>query len=212
LIALILSWALLGGTPPAAPPAAPALQLAALAIAPAEGEGFRPQLRIGTVLEDPAIEDAVRSGLPLRIRLTAELWRDGFFNSLQGKEGVTATLYYQPLEERFAVRTVWSDRTEVRSFTSFAAARATLERSYSLELRPRRSGRYYYTATLELETLTLSDLAELERWLKGELQPAVSGDGSVPGAVGQGMKRLLIRVLRLPARRYDARSEWFRVG
>ncbi|HEX7050775.1 MAG TPA: hypothetical protein VF188_11275, partial [Longimicrobiales bacterium] len=76
---------------------------------------------------------------------------------------------------------------------------------------PVRSGRYYYTATLELETLSLSDLEELERWLEGELEPAVSGEGSVPGALGQGMKRLLIRVLGLPARTFEARSEMFRI-
>ena len=91
------------------------------------------------------------------------------------------------------------------------AVRSAVEGSYTPALRPARQGRYYYTALLELETLTLSDLAELERWLKGELQPAVSGDGSVPSAVGQGVKRLLVRVLRLPARRFEARSGWFRV-
>lgn len=110
------------------------------------------------------------------------------------------------------VRTTQPDRTELRGFNSFAAVRAAFEAGYTPGLRPRRNGRYYYTALLELETLTLSDLAELERWLKGELQPAVSGDGSVPSAVGLGVKRLLIRVLRLPARRYEARSGWFRVG
>ena len=78
-------------------------------------------------------------------------------------------------------------------------------------MRPRTPGRYYYTATLELETLSLSDLEELERWLQGELQPAVTGDRSIPGAVGQGAKRLMIRLLGLPARRLEGRSGKFEV-
>jgi hypothetical protein len=221
VITLLLAGALLGGgaVPPApippesaslsGPPAA--AQALPLSIAADENNGFRPRLLVGSILDDPVLEEAVRSGVPLRIRLRTELWRDGFFNSLEGNLGMTLTVFYQPLEDRFVVRTTRPDRTEVRGFNSFAAVRAALEGVYSPELRPHRQGRYYYTALLELETLTLSDLAELERWLKGELQPAVSGDGSVPGAVGQGVKRLLVRVLRLPARRFEARSGWFRM-
>ncbi|HUE76862.1 MAG TPA: hypothetical protein VMM83_02895, partial [Longimicrobiales bacterium] len=60
-------------------------------------------------------------------------------------------------------------------------------------------------------TLSLSDLDELGRWLGGELEPAVRGAGSVSRAVGTGVKRLLIRVLDLPARRVVARSVRFEV-
>jgi len=162
------------------------------------------------VLSDPALEEAARSGLPLRLRLRVELWRDGFFDSLEGGRSVTTVLVYEPLSDQFVVRTESGD-SEPRRFRSFSDARAAVEGSYALDLSPTRRGTFYYTAVLELETLSLSDLQELERWLKGELQPAVSGDRSVPGAVGEGVKRLFIRVLRLPARRYEARSERFRI-
>lgn len=207
MIALLLSLTLLGVTPAPAP-----AQGLPLTIATDSAGGYRPLLQVGSILDDPALEEAVRSGVPLRLRLRTELWRDGFFNSLEGGREMTVIVFYQPLEERFVVRTNHPGRVEVRGFDSFDAVRGQLERSYTPDLRPKRRGRYYYTAVLELETLTLSDLAELERWLKGELQPAVSGERSVPNAVGQGVKRLLVRVLRLPARRFEARSPWFRVG
>lgn len=207
MIALLVSMMLFGGAPAPTP-----VQGLPLTIVTDSARGFRPQLQVGSIMDDPALEEAVRSGVPLRLRLRTELWRDGFFNSLEGDEQMTVVVFFQPLEERFVVRTNYPGRVEVRGFDSFAAVRSHLERSYTPDLRPRRRGRYYYTALLELETLTLSDLAELERWLKGELQPAVSGERSVPNAVGQGVKRLLVRVLRLPARRYEARSPWFRVG
>jgi hypothetical protein len=76
---------------------------------------------------------------------------------------------------------------------------------------PTRAGRYYYLAHLEIETLSLSDLEELERWLQGELGPAVGGGRSLTGAVGEGAKRLLIRLLGLPTRRVEARSDRFEV-
>jgi hypothetical protein len=211
LIHLLLSWALLGGGIAPAVPAA-RVQRLPLTIAAEAAYGYRPRVEVGRILDDDALDEAVRAGVPLRIRLKTELWRDGFFNSLDGSHELTVMIFYQPLEERYLVRTTQPDRTELRGFGSFAAVRAAVEAWYTPELRPRRNGRYYYTALLELETLTLSDLAELERWLKGELQPDVSGEGSVPSAVGSGVKRLLIRVLRLPARRFEARSGWFRVG
>ncbi|HEX6939320.1 MAG TPA: DUF4390 domain-containing protein [Longimicrobiales bacterium] len=183
---------------------------AALTIAPDADAGHRPVLRIGAILADPALEEAVRSGLPLRLKCRIELWRDGFFDSLEGSDGTTWVLLYDPLEERFSVRSR-SRPSETRFYTSFDSARAAIEGVHTLPIRPSRTGRYYYTVVLELETLSLSDLEELERWLKGELQPAVSGEASVPGAVGRGVKRLFIRVLGLPARRYEARSEWFDV-
>lgn len=172
--------------------------------------GYRPLLRVGGILGDSALEEAARSGLPLRLRFRIELWRDGLFDSLEGSRTFSAVLYYEPLGRSFLVRSQVG-LTEGRHFSTFEAARGALEGVYALDLRPARRGRYYYTAVLELETLSLSDLEELERWLKGELRPAVSGEGSVPGAVGQGVKRLFIRVLGLPARRYEARSDWFRV-
>jgi hypothetical protein len=57
----------------------------------------------------------------------------------------------------------------------------------------------------------MSDLDELERWLQGQLQPAVSGQRAVPAAIGQGARRLLLRLLDLPHRRVDARSARFTV-
>lgn len=205
--AVFFLWALLfAGTPL---PTGAALQ-AAFAVEPDPSAGYRPVIRIGDVLADRALEDAARSGLPLRLHTKVELWRDGFFDSLEGSEGRTWVLLYEPLDQRFVLRS----RTlagEVRSFATFREARAAIEGVHPLELRPMRTGRYYYTGVLELETLSLTDLEELERWLKGELQPAVSGDRSLPNAVGTGIKRLFIRVLGVPARRYEARSDWFRV-
>lgn len=170
----------------------------------------RPRLYVGGVLGDSALEEAVRSGLPIRLRFRVELWKDRFFDSLEDEESMTSVLHYDPLDDEFVLHNDKNPEDKKR-FTSFAAARAAIEGRYALDIRPRGSGRFYYTALLQVETLSLSDLEELERWLKGELSPAVRGDGSVPGAVGKGVRRLMVRVLGLPSRRYEARSDKFRV-
>jgi hypothetical protein len=77
-------------------------------------------------------------------------------------------------------------------------------------LRPNaRSRSYYYLATLEIETLSLSDLQELQHWLRGEAQPAIQGRRPVGRAVGRGVQRALVRMVGLPSRRYEARSPTF---
>jgi hypothetical protein len=119
-------------------------------------------------------------------------------------------IVYEPLGDQFFVRSQPAG-AGARRFPSFAAARSAVEGVYTLDLEPRAPGRYYYTATLQVETLSLSDLEELERWLQGELQPAVRGQRSVPAAVGQGARRLMLRLLDLPQRRIDVRSERFEI-
>jgi hypothetical protein len=180
-----------------------------LSIAPDATVGHRGVLRVRDVLADDELEEAVRSGLPLRVRFRVELWRDAFFDDLTATEQWTAILTYDALSEQYVVRTRSDARARV--FADFQAARAAIETAYVVTLRPQRRGRYYYTGSVDIETLSLSDLEELERWLKGELQPAVSGDRSIPGAIGQGARRLFIRVLSLPERRLETRSERFRV-
>lgn len=171
--------------------------------------GGEPRVVVGPVLDDEVLEEALRSGLPLRMRFRTELWRDRFFDSLIDDVTWSVVIAFEPLEGVFLVGP--PDGEAARSYTSFARARAAVERAYRPRLRPHGPGRYYYLASLEIETLSLSDLEELGHWLRGELAPAVGARGSVAGAVGTGLRRLLIRVLDLPARRFDARSERFQV-
>lgn len=172
-------------------------------------EDGAPRVSAEGVLEDPALEEAVRSGLPLRLRFHVELWRDEWFDDLVDQASWTAVVAFEPLDRSFLA--ALPGAREWRRFPGYASASAAVEAPYIPAIRPTREGRYYYIGYLEIETLSLSDLDELERWLRGELEPVVRGGGSVTGAVGTGLKRVLIRVLGLPARRYEARGEAFRV-
>ena len=187
---------------------APDPQQAPLTVSWDSADG-RARLRVGSVLDSEDLEHATGSGLPVRLRVRVELWRDGFFDHLEGSEVWNAVLLYEPLERQYILR---PPRGAAQRFNDYRSARGAIERWYEVNVRPSREGNYYYTATLEIETLSLSDLEELERWLQGELRPAVTGERSVSGAVGEGAKRLLIRLLGLPARRVEARSERFGVG
>jgi hypothetical protein len=62
---------------------------------------------------------------------------------------------------------------------------------------------------LDIEALSVSDLDELERWMRGELRPAVRGKRAPLSALRRGVGTLLSRVLGGETRHYEARSGTF---
>lgn len=165
----------------------------------------RPVVHAVGLLRDQGLQTALESGLPLRFRLRVELWRKAFFDQLHGAAEVNVAVVFDPLDRQYVV----GDRRDERRYASLAAAQGALERALRPRLAPTRSGRFYYLARLEVETLSLSDLEELRRWLRGEVQPAVEGRGSTSGAVESGLRRVLVRVIGLPSRNYEDRSATF---
>lgn len=166
-------------------------------------------VQVADLLRDGGLRRALHSGLPLRIRLQVALWRDRFFDSEEGRAEWRATVVYDPLDLTYHVETSSGDGGVTVS--TLAAAGQALSRRFQIPLRPRPDRRYYYMGTLEVETLSLSDLEELQRWLRGDLAPAVSGEEPVENAVGTGVRRLMVRMLGLPARRYRVRTSTFRI-
>lgn len=169
-----------------------------------------PRLTLPGALDDDALESAVQSGLPLRIRFRIELWRDGFVDDLVEQVAWTAVVAFEPLDGRYLAAVLPAESPSLG--TTWDESRSVVEGPFTPAMRPAEVGRYYYLGVVEVETLSLSDVDELQRWLRGDLEPAVRGSRSVGGAIGTGLKRLFIRILGLPARRYEARSAPFVVS
>lgn len=169
------------------------------------GEGWPAIVEVGPLLDDSALRSALESALPLRFHLRVELWRKGTFDRLDQLDERSAALMQDPVSGSY---TIESPGRSHRVHTLPAAADA-LAMLLNTELRPNRGGRYYYLATLEVETLSLSDLDELRRWLRGEVAPAVEGRRPPLRALERGLQRLMVRVIGLPTRRFEARSADF---
>lgn len=165
----------------------------------------RPAVQAVGLLEDGGLRNALESGLPLRFRLRVELWRKALFDQLSGVHEIDIALVLDPLDRDYVLE---DGRRESR-YASLAGAQSALERALGPSLRPERSGRYYYLATLKVETLSLSDLDELRRWLRGEVRPAVEGRSTPTRAVESGLRRMFVRVIGLPSRSYEDRSATF---
>lgn len=168
-------------------------------------EGGRPRVEIPAVLQDAALRGALDSGLPLRFQLRVELWRSGFFDRLADAQEIHLALLQDPLDRRFRLETAAGERR----YATLAEAQRAIEALLRPDVRPERGGRYYYLATLDIETLSLSDLDELRRWLRGDVQPAIEGRASPGRAVERGLRRVFVRVIGLPTRRFEARSGTF---
>jgi hypothetical protein len=172
------------------------------------GEGSV-QVILGEILERPGVRQSLEAGLPVRIGIVVELWRDRVVDALEGRHEWRGTVVMDPLSGRYRTET---DGGAVGEFVSLAGARAFLQGQLQIPLAPGREGRFYYLGRMEVETLSLSDLEELRRWLQGDLGAAVEGEESVGGALGRGLRRLLVRALGLPVQRYQTRTPTFTGG
>ena len=163
-------------------------------------------VRLQGVLQDRALRGALTSGLPLRFRLRTELWEDqGLFDRLVGAEQVVWSMVQSPLEGGYTL-----DNGRVQQhIPTLEGSDAALQGAFTTSLQPRGTGRFYYIVTLNVESLSLSDLEELQRWLRGEARPAVQGRAPAGRAVERGLRRVFVRVIGLPTRHWEARTTSF---
>ena len=167
------------------------------------------------LLADPTTRELLRNGFPTKIHYKVELWRaSGFFNDIEGSMEWEVLVQYDPAAKQYrAMRRNGNSLEDFGWFATLASAEEPLSRPYRIPLRPRaEGGRYYYNVFLDISTLDVSDLDELQRWLHGEFQPAVRGKTNAFTALKNGMGTLLSRLLGGERRHYEQRSETFTAG
>jgi hypothetical protein len=150
--------------------------------------------------------------LPGARPLRAELWTlGGWFNDLRGAREWDLVVKQDALSKTYEVARIVGDQiTFLGRYAALDDASAAAERPFRVQLAPPRGRRAYYNVAIDVETLSLSDLDEVERWLRGELRPAVQGRRSAGTALGRGVKVLAERLLGGETRHYEVRSETFR--
>jgi hypothetical protein len=155
---------------------------------------------------DSEMRELVRAGFPISLRFRLELWRSGgLFNDLEGTQEWELIVAYDPSRQRYGVARRQGGRMEdLGSFGTLTTAQSVLERPLRITLQPQREGRrYYYNYALDIAALSVSDMDQLERWLRG-----VRGS-TAASAVGSGVRTLMLRMLGGENRHYDRRSATF---
>ena len=171
-----------------------------------------PRVQSTGLLADGRFVGLMRSGFPLRLHYKLELWRvrASWFDQFVREVPWDAVARHDPLADDFVL--IRTGGSTTRYATPEELARA-LEISYTIPLRPPagNNGRFYFLCRLEVTTLNDTDLEELSRWLRGDVGPAVSGEGNFGQALVRGAQRVLVRIAGLPRQRLEARSPTFRI-
>jgi hypothetical protein len=179
-----------------------------LGVTPPTNASGAPVVTTTNLFADPDMRDLVRSGFPASLRFRLELWRvGGLFNDLEKQQEWELIIQYDPSAQRYRVVQRQGGRVEdLGSFATLATAQALLERPLRSSVMPAHAGaRYYYNLTLDIEALSVSDMDQLERWLRG----ARSG-GTAASALGSGVRTLMLRMLGGERQHYTGRSATFR--
>ena len=172
-----------------------------------------PSVRSASLITDGAMLDLIRNGFPAHLHYKLERWSTGgFFDDVTAEAEWDAVVRYDALAKVFQVyRVVGKKTTALGNFSDIASAEAALDAPFPAPISlPKRGKKAYYNLVLEVETLSLTELDEVEQWLRGELKPAVRGKKNPGTAVGRGVRTVMVRLLGGEKRRYEARSGTFR--
>ncbi|MEK7401332.1 MAG: hypothetical protein AABZ80_03100 [Gemmatimonadota bacterium] len=165
------------------------------------------------MLSDGKTRELLLNGFPAALRFRLELWRvGGFFDNLDSAVTWDVLARYDAYSGTYQVVRRGARDTEVPAgFATIEAAETALAVPVPRQLGPLRPGAaYYYNVVVDIETLSFSDLDELQRWLRGDLQPAVRGKRDPVSALRRGIGTLLSRMLGGERRHYEGRSVTFR--
>lgn len=157
--------------------------------------------------------DLLRNGFPARLHYKVERWTTGgWFDDIAAEAEWDVVVRYDALGKLFQVYRVVNKKTKsLGSFATINEAEAAFDAPFPAPIRPPKRGqRSYYILVLEIETLSLTELDEVEQWLRGELKPAVRGKKNPGTAMGRGVRTVMVRILGGEKRRYESRSGTFR--
>jgi hypothetical protein len=153
---------------------------------------------------------ALHSGLPVRLHYRVEVWRsqDGWFDNFSQQVEWDVVVRHEPLLDQYTLLILVGRRRQERRYATLDALGAALAFAYQVNIRPQGVGGYYYAASLQVSTLSDSDLDELKRFLAGDIGQEQGSEG-IGDAVGRGTTRFLLRLAGLPSLRLEARSPRF---
>ncbi|HEX2601171.1 MAG TPA: hypothetical protein VHL32_03580 [Gemmatimonadaceae bacterium] len=173
----------------------------------------QPSVSSAGLLADASMRDLLSNGFPARLHYRLERWVSGrWFDDLKAASEWDVILKYDVLGKKYqVVRVVNRNSESLGEYTAIADAENAVEAPYKVAISlPKKGQRGYYNLLLDVEVLSLTDLDEVQRWLRGELKPAVAGKKNPGTAVGRGLRTLVVRLLGGEKRHYEGRTGTFR--
>lgn len=172
-----------------------------------------PLVNAQAVLADAQMRKLLENGFPARLRYRVELWSsERFADEMHRAVEWEVLVRWRGTDQKYEVsQRVGNSVVSLGAFARLDDAEAAVSRPLRVPITaPTRDRRYYYEATLEVRTLSVSDLDEVNAWLRGELTPAVRGNRNPGTALSSGVRSLTTRLLGGERREYARRSPIFR--
>jgi hypothetical protein len=173
-----------------------------------------PSVTSAGLLADASMRDLLANGFPARLHYRLERWQSGrWFDDLKAASEWDVVMKYDVLGKKYqVVRLVNNKPQSLGEYVAVTDAENAVEEAYKVAISlPKKGQRGYYNLLLDVEMLSLSDLDEVNRWLRGELKPAVSGKKNPGTAIGRGVRTLIVRLLGGEKRHYESRTGTFRL-
>ena len=170
-----------------------------------------PVIRSDNLLGDGRWLSTLRSGLPVRLHYRVEVWRsrNGWLDQLTRQLYWDVVVRHEPLLDQYTMLTIFGSRVQERRYATLDALTAALAFAYQINVSPDEAGNYYYASTLEVSTLSDTDLDELDRFLEGEVEGG--GQAGLGETLERGATRFLLRLAGLPSLRLEARTRRFTI-
>ena len=167
------------------------------------------------MLAGDRIQKLLLAGFPARFHFRLELWSKGrfFLDQLEGAAEWDVWARYLPAEHVYEVLQVQNERAlSLGKFAEVAYAELAIGRPNAAAIRARASSRrQYYQATLVVEVLSERDLDEVARWLKGDVEPGITGGANPASILSRGVRTLASRLLGGEKIEYEATGPTFRI-
>ena len=156
--------------------------------------------------------ELVRNGFPARLHYKIERWTaSGFANDVKARTEWEVIVEYDPLTTKYRVIRATPDRAVLLGeYAELDDAEDKVAEAYQPRISlPKKGDKSYYALSLRVEAMSLGDLDEVRRWLRGELRPAMRGKKNPGTAVSSGIRTLFVRLLGGERIEYSATTGTF---
>ena len=209
----LLAVTLLLGAPPVGAQGNARVHLSVGLKADTSGRTWHPVIRTEDLLGDPRVGSMLSSGFPVRLHYRLEIYRSraSWVDAFVRQTEWDLVIRHEPLLDQYHVAEVFRSAQRVYRYAGKDELTAGLAIPREVRVGPRGAGEYYYVVSLEVSTLSDSDIKELERFLSGDVGPAATGSEPVGSALSNAIRRLLLSVSGLPSLSIEGRTGKFTV-
>ena len=167
------------------------------------------------MLSSPRSREPLAAGFPAHFHFQVTLWSEGrLTNAVERRAEYDVIVRYLAVEKKYEVVQLMNDLPpfSLGKFDHVEDAERAVARPTRAPITAFASKkRFYYRATLDVQILGASDLDEVNRWLKGELEPAIHGERNPGTALTRSLRMLASRLLGGDSREFEAETRVFQV-